>query len=529
VVREIATGKKRRLTNKGSGKGGFALDSLISPDGKKVAYYWDGPRGDATGLCIIGLDGSGRRLLRRNEYLVPRDWSADGKQILGILFGEDETKKMVWVSTSDGSIEQIKLVGKAYPEKFDISPDGRFIAYDRPQAESTSKRDIFLFDIDQGRERRLVGHLDDDKLLGWTPDGKSIFFASDRMGTWDGWLLDVADGKPKGLPRLTQVSIGDVIPIGFTQNGDYYFGRYEMRGGVYTAKLNLDTGEVLAAPSVIRHTGREDLPNWSPDGEYLAYCSRRPSDRSQIICIRSVTSGKERVLDPNLPYFNWLRWCPDGQSLLATSFKEVPRLLYKVDAQTGQRRVLLRSETGEICGAELSLDGKNLVYLQHPGGTSLMVKLMVKDLQNDREREILRTEVPKGQPCWTLAPVGQRLAIGLHKRGGDVLKTISIETGQTTELFRSQANGRIETVAWTPDGQNLLFWVGRANEETGLWRISAEGGQPQNLRTPEEGKISRHLSVHPDGQRIAFGKGELINEVWVMENFLPAVVASVGK
>jgi len=89
---------------------------------------------------------------------------------------------------------------KAYPEKFDISPDGRFIAYDRPQAESTSKRDIFLFDIEQARERRLVRHLDDDKLLGWTPDGKSIFFASDRMGTWDGWLLDVADGKPKGRP-----------------------------------------------------------------------------------------------------------------------------------------------------------------------------------------------------------------------------------------------------------------------------------------------------------------------------------------
>ena len=108
-----------------------------------------------------------------------------------------------------------------------------------------------------------------------------------------------------------------MIPIGFTQNGDYYFGHYEMRWGVYTAKLNLDTGEVLAAPSVIRHTGREDLPNWSPDGQYLAYCSRRPSDRSQIICIQSVTSGKERVLDPNLPYFNSLRWCPDGQSLLA--------------------------------------------------------------------------------------------------------------------------------------------------------------------------------------------------------------------
>jgi Tol biopolymer transport system component len=529
VVREIATGKKQQLT---SGKG-YALDSLISPDDKKVAYFWDGPIGAATGLYIIGIDGTGRRLLRQNEYLVPRDWSADGKQILGILFGEDQNK-MVWVSTTDGTMNEIKPIGKADPYKVDISPDERFIAYDHPQAEGTSKRDIFVFDIEQNRETCLVEHSANDRLLGWIPNGKSIFFVSDRVGTLDGWLLNVVDGEAKGIPRLVQASIGDVTPIGFTQSGDYYFGRYQARPANYTARLNLDTGEVLAEPSIMQYEVHQ--PRLSPDGRYLAYCSRT-EENSQIIHIQDMETGRERVLDPSLPRFDWLCWRPDSQSLLATSFKETPHL-YTIDAQTGQRHVLLRSETGEICAAEISPDGKSLFYLQAPGGKSLIGKLLVKNLQTDREREILSFKLNYGLPWWTLSPDGANLAIGLHEREGDVLKKISTETGQTKDLFRSQPNGRIETIAWMPDGNNILFWLGPdirfgINEETGLWRISTEGGQAKNLWTPafwtpQTGAMS-YLCIHPDGQRIAFGASELIGQIWVMENFLPTALASAEK
>jgi len=524
VVREIATGKKQRLT---SGKG-YALDSLISLDGKKIAYFWDGPTGVATGLYIIGIDGSERRLLRQNEYLVPRDWSADGKCILGILFGEDQNK-MVWVSTSDGTMDEIKPIGKAYPYKVDISPDERFIAYDHPQAESTSKRDIFIFDIEKNLETCLVEHSANDRLLGWTPNGQSIFFASNRTRTWDGWLLNVEDGEAKGVPRLVQANIGNVTPIGFTQSGDYYFGRYygQPAISIYTARLNLDMGEVIAESSIMRYAVHQ--PRWSPDGRYLAYCSRT-EEISQIIHIQDMETGRERVLDPNLPRFDWLCWCPDSQSLLATSFKETPHLLYRIDTQTGQRRVLLRSETGEICGAELSLDGKSLFYLQGPEGKSLIGKLLVKNLQTNREREILSFELNYGLPWWSLSPDGASLVIGLHEREGDVLKTISIETGQTKDLFRSQSNGRIETIAWMPDGNNILFWLGPnnrlgLNKESGLWRISADGRQAKKLWipafwTPNTGAMS-YLGIHPDGQRIAFGAVGLISQVWVIENFLP--------
>jgi hypothetical protein len=83
----------------------------------------------------------------------------------------------------------------------------------------------------------------------------------------------------------------------------------------------------------------------------------------------------------------------------------------------------------------------------------------------------------------------------------------------------------VGAVAWTLDSQNVLFMRGKA-----LWRIPAEGGDPRKLWTWKK----RHLSfdgigVHPDGRNLACDVMEVRSEVWVMENFLPAVGETTGK
>jgi Tol biopolymer transport system component len=55
-----------------------------------------------------------------------------------------------------------------------------------------------------------------------------------------------------------------------------------------------------------------------------------------------------------------------------------------------------------------------------------------------------------------------------------------------------------------------------------LYRVSVDGGEAQKLDLAM-GRI-RHLSVHPDGQRMAFsslGANPEQSQVWTMENFLP--------
>jgi hypothetical protein len=51
-----------------------------------------------------------------------------------------------------------------------------------------------------------------------------------------------------------------------------------------------------------------------------------------------------------------------------------------------------------------------------------------------------------------------------------------------------------------------------------------QGGEPEKLELSMD-RI-RPLRIHPDGRRVAFAAGWPAWEVWVMENFLPALRAS---
>src|SRR6266699_6758274 len=83
AVRDLVTRKERLLT-----KGNLCglpdeVDEIIwSPDSRQLAYSWDSKDDD---LRLIGLDGSGMRILYRSEekeYVEPRAWSPDGKFVM---------------------------------------------------------------------------------------------------------------------------------------------------------------------------------------------------------------------------------------------------------------------------------------------------------------------------------------------------------------------------------------------------------------------------------------------------------------
>ncbi len=529
VVWELATGKVQTLTSKGSWKNEYPeypFHSVISPDSKRVAYQWYYTETATFNLYIVGLDGSGRRLLRQNEYIVPRDWSADGKKILAILFDKD-ANQMVWVSASDGTIQvfktfDVKTFDNASPSNVDLSPDGRYIAY-------TLNGDIFLFAIDENREIPLVQHPANDKLLGWTPDGKHIFFASDRTGTWDGWLLQVAGGQAQGFPERVKQDIGDVTPIGFTQTGSYYYRNEQLLRDVFMATLDLETGKVLSEPMPVRQTGATTCHDWSPDSQYLAYCTQRP-DKTQRIYIRTLSTGQERMLADNLPYIRWLRWSLDGQSILIDRFKrgDSQGVIFKIDVQTGERTDLVQSETEVLVRPEVSPDGKTLFYIRGDP-VSKTARLVARDLKSGREKDLFRNVPPARLTGSALSPDGQRFVLSIipspTRPAAPVLKILSAAGGEPTELIQFDKSEKLRAVgvAWMPDSQDVLFWKWFfGGKDLELWRISAEGGEPRKLWAS---KSLGHLRVHPDGERIAFYSRSTTSEVWVMENFLPTGVS----
>ncbi len=161
AIREIATGKKRRITNKGSLDKSveFAEASIWSPDGKRLAYGWYN-KDNFIDLRVIGLDNSQPRILYqgKDEMVFPADWSPDEKYILAYLVRVyDNTSKIGLISVEDGSLRVFETF-KHWPRKMVFSPDGSYIVLDQPQQEDSSELDIFLLSIDGKRETPVVKH-----------------------------------------------------------------------------------------------------------------------------------------------------------------------------------------------------------------------------------------------------------------------------------------------------------------------------------------------------------------------------------
>jgi Tol biopolymer transport system component len=520
VIRELATGKERDLARPGGG--GFAFGESISPDNAKIAYYWYSIEKGDNDIRVASFDGSDDRLLLEAEkisgWFNMDAWSPDARFLFGRYTRsvKNNSVRLVKVSVDDGSMQYIEVVDANGMSKVDISSDGRFLAYDR-RDKTTYTSDIFIFDLLENREAILVKHPADDKLLGWTPDGGHIFFTSDSTGTTDGWLLPVRQGKANGRPKLIKPGIGDINPIRFTKDGALYFAIQHESTNIYTVQLDIDAGKALSDVSPVREVGKDGTPDWSPDGRYLAYCSQPDRHKPQIIRIRTLTTGDERQLKLDLPHFDYLRWCPDSLHLLITGpVWGALSNVYKVNVQTGQYVALIDTDRENVRQAELSADGRMLVYRTRGGGN--YNRLIMRDLETGHEKELLAMEdgwaaLTFGNG-WTLLPDGKHVALSIRDDSpgsGYLLQTMSVETGETKTIVPDSV-GCLTSVN---KGLDLLF-VRRGKE---LWRVSAEGSQPQKVWESEQG--IGYPRMHPDGKHLAFVSGISMSEMWLMENFLP--------
>ena len=541
AIREIATGKKRRLTNKGSWdeSSEFAEFSRWSPDGKQIVYDWYNKK-EFVDLCIIGLDGAKPRILYSNEEVVwaqTYDWSPDGKQILAFFWRKDDINQIVLVSAADGSVRILKTLDKYWPQNMCFSPDGRCIVYDFPQKEDSVERDILLLTSDGSREIPLVEHPAHDFVLGWAPDGKNILFASDRARTLGAWLIAVADGKPQGAPELVKPDIGRFQPMGFTQKGSFYYGISQRWDDIYIAELDPETGEILVPPKrpITRFVGYNQTPDYSPDGKYLAYISRRPLTISQgssnggnVLCIKSLETGQEREVLPALNRFGWPRWSPDGRSVLVVDWNVNNQMgYYRIDTQTGNvTPVVPPAEDIRLWGRhEWSPDGKTIFYVRRDMNAKIY-QIIVRDLESGTEKVLYRSD---DSLRLSLSPDGQWLALIFVSKEKPRLNVMPAAGGEPRELCRLEEEEGLRfgsncSITWTADGKYILFTMKNSKMDDAKWelcRISADSGELEKLGLEMSEFVN--LSVHPDGRHIAFSSPSptvISPAVWVMENFL---------
>ena len=77
-----------------------------------------------------------------------------------------------------------------------LSPDGRYLLYDYPQSDNHTHSDIACLSTGESWEETPIEHPADDRVFGWSPDGRSILFTSDRTGQPSIWTLSSLAANP---------------------------------------------------------------------------------------------------------------------------------------------------------------------------------------------------------------------------------------------------------------------------------------------------------------------------------------------
>ena len=537
AIIDISTGKKRRLTDNASwDKGDFAdATSIISPDGKQVVYGWWNDNGVAYDLRIVDIDGSGQKVVHsgdshspeKDQYFEPCNWTPDRQNILVIL-KKGKTGQMGFISVTDGSFKKIKDIEKldrVWRGSICLSPDGQWIAYGLLRDENSGKYDIILIGVDGFQETPLVKHPASDYLLGWTPDGNSVLMVSDRSGSWDAWIVPVKDGKAQGDPVRVKRDFGQVgeaigvIPSGFARNGSFYYEVHSWMEEVHVATLDIDRGELLNPPKKVAQSfeGANSYADWSPDGKYLAFSSRRGPD-SRALSLVSADTGEQRdIFPPVLNRFVRVNWHPDGKSVVVVgSDKEGQSGIFRVNTETGEASPIVTEGAG-FHSPRCTPDGNFVYYEDDTSVGDEVYRIMRVDLRKKDKKEIYRST--QQILCLDISPDGKSLAFQEYF---DALKVMPIEGGQPRVVYKFDEEWAT-SVTWSPDGKHLFFSkVPKGEDKTGkieLWRIPSEGGEPVKFPLVADGM--ENLRIHPDGKRISFNTFTFNQETWVMENFLP--------
>jgi Tol biopolymer transport system component len=242
VLRDLTTVRDRVLATAASA----TAVPQISADGSTVAY-WD--KGKLEAFVMPAAGGPAEKVC--TECGPPTHLSDDGREVVieGALLVDRERHTQVPLAASTAHPDYVLFGGR-------FSPDGRWVSF-HARTGSSEHRRIFVAPVHDGTsadEREWIPITDGsmaDRESVWSPDGRTLYFLSDRDGfrcIW-GQRLDAVSRHPIGAAfpvfhahharrTLTRVA-GGPAAIGLSVTHDrMLFSQSELTGNVWVSSWN---------------------------------------------------------------------------------------------------------------------------------------------------------------------------------------------------------------------------------------------------------------------------------------------------
>lgn len=397
-VKLIGAGTPLRLTNDAADE----VSPVWAPDGRHIAFVRNGQTQHQV-LLVPALGGPERKILAGGKQISRLTWSPDGRW-LAMAEAQDvgNNQRIVMVSVETG--EKRPLTTPPTPAndyRPAFSPDGRQLAFVRDW-------DLYLTAVGGGDERRLTTGSRGIDGLAWTADGREIIYDSGQGGNRTLWRVPVAGGEPEALFSGGSIYSFPAIAkqgrqLAFVESYlDSNIRRLELPA---TALTSGRTGRGIAInwaamTKLINSQREDDSPQFSPDGKKIAFASNRAGSMEIWVCPSD--GGSPLQLTRMVTPAGSPRWSPDGRQLVYDAQQQMQGDLFVIDAEGGATRRLTTEPSADILPS-WSRDGAWIYFCSNRSGNRQLWKMPAAGgpaVQLTRQGGFEAVEAPDGKTLY---------------------------------------------------------------------------------------------------------------------------------
>ena len=481
----------------------------FSPDGELIAFR---SSRDGGGIFVMGR--TGEAIKRVTHVGFHPAWSPDGTQLAFTtenveLYPQNATGRSgLWIANvTTGEIRRL-YEGDAVLASW--SPHNQRIAYTHRLGNPTQSA-IWTIPVRGGTPKPVMSEKTTNWNPVWSPDGKYLYFSSDRRGSMNLWRvpIDEASGETRGEPEAITTPAPYLAHPSLSADGKHV----AFASALVTAniqRLTLDPsgvvngepawvttgslrwsnpapspgGNWIAVYSLVQPEGHlylvhpdgtamrqltsdsaiDRMPRWSPDGNWVGFFSDR-NGRLELWKIRPDGSDLQQLTEGGASYF---AWAPDSSRIATVSESDEPRLKSRVfifdpnrpwKQQSPELLPQFDPPSSRFLVNDWSQDGKGLVGVAEPpiGG---VVRYSLESHKYERLTDF-------GEwPVWL--PDSRRVLFVAH---GKDFYLVDSSSKQVRKVF-SVARDIIGPPQLTRDGKTAYF--SRRVTESDIWLVTLE-------------------------------------------------------
>jgi eukaryotic-like serine/threonine-protein kinase len=483
----------------------------FSPDGQSIAF-----RSERAGGGIYVMGATGESVRRIADFGYNPSWSPDGRRIVVSTeagnnpTGRGTTASLWVVEVQTGERKKI-YDGDAVMPRW--SPNGHRIAFWGLPMLDSGQRDILTIPADGGEAVPVTSDPHLDWSPAWAPDGKFLYFASDRGGSMNLWRapIDEVTGKVTGpLQALTTPSASSGEVTIALKGGQIAYSAFNTQLHVHRISIDPSSLKVDGADVPITSGSTQFFePVVSPDGSLVVM--RNLTGQEDLYIVKSDGTDLRKITD-DAPKDRGAKWSPDGKRIVFYSDRDGRYELWSIDAQGSNLQQMTRT-TGEPMwypvwspdGRSLVASNTNFTYVFDVGGA----------LPTGVAETLPPIEAGISFAARSWSPDGKWIA-GLAWRSGEMIPGIWVYSlaeksyakmtdKAASDLGRDFGGGSV----WMPDSRTLII-----SDRGGFVAIDRVTGELMEVFRPT-GYGAGDPSVTADGKTIFFNAERVEGDIWM--------------